>query len=318
MLAPQRHGSNKTQALLAARNPGMFGPFPPVLRSHFKELEGPLGDELLAVMVDNGNLSPRPLYGDADDKMTVSDVQAVMEENALPATTLGIMSAMCRLGAIHASRPDAKIVCKSPDNLQFFDEINRTIQDAGFIHVIRDPRAVWNSGRGTPRGPQSPHAAAAAWKKYHERVLTLSAQVSLQTIRFEDLLQDPSSELQRACSFLDVPFEPVMLDAHDSADARAASRANSQLWGNLDKPVQPDRASAWQRELPEREVEIVERTCRDLMDQFGYECVHPRHSLTDDDISFLPKIARQSAVRDPREHQIKHLRSVYEAHNLSF
>jgi hypothetical protein len=214
------------------------------------------------------------------------------------------------------NRGNAKILCKSPDNLLLIDEIADCVEDATFVHLVRDPRGVWNSGRGTVRGPQTPHASAMAWKDYHSQVLALAGRLSLHTVRFEDLLSQPEVELRQICSFLSVPFDPSMLNAHESPEARWAAQSSHQLWGNLDKPIQTGRANAWERELPAHEVEIVEAVCADVMAEFGYARTPPARSMTQAKIDSKPAIKAQPEDADPRRLQLAYLRKLYREHNL--
>ena len=64
LLAPQRHGSNKTQSLLAANHPDLYGPYPPLARQKFAAIEKALGQRLLSELTLNANLSPRNVRGD--------------------------------------------------------------------------------------------------------------------------------------------------------------------------------------------------------------------------------------------------------------
>jgi len=316
MLAPQRHGSNKTQSLLAANHPSLLGPFPPVLGHWFQPLEGPLGDGLVEAMVASANLSPRPSTSADGQAMSSGDVRATMAKESLPATILGITTAIYSTGASLINRGDARILCKSPDNLRFIDEITSDVQDATFLHLVRDPRGVWNSGRGTARGPQSPYASAIAWRDYHGKVLALKNEISLHTVRFEDLLAQPELELQQVCSFLGIPFAPEMLNAHESAESQWAAKSSKQLWGNLDKPIKKGRAEAWRQELPEEEIAIVEAACSDLMAQFAYSTTLPVRTLLPSDIDGKPTVAPQAADADPRQFQLEHLRELYMEHNV--
>ena len=316
MLAPQRHGSNKTQSLLTTDNPSLFGPFPPVLGHWFLPLAEALGDGLVEAMVATANLSPRPMSPSNGEAMSAAGVRATMAKEAIPGTVVGIMSAIYRTGAVLTNRANARVLCKSPDNLLLIEEITSCVEDATFVHLVRDPRGVWNSGRGTVRGPQSPHTSAMAWKDYHSEVLALRRRLSIHTMRFEDLLSQPEVELRQACSFLSVPFDPSMLNAHESSEARWAAQSSQQLWGNLDKPIQAGRASAWGRELPAEEVGIVEAVCADVMAEFGYARTLPARSLTQAQIDSKPAIEVQPEEADPRQPQLAHLRKLYKEHNL--
>ena len=58
MLAPQRHGSNKSQALLSTHHDSMFGPFPPVLRHRFVPLQAVLGCSCIIRVAAPGEPGP--------------------------------------------------------------------------------------------------------------------------------------------------------------------------------------------------------------------------------------------------------------------
>ena len=309
MLAPQRHGSNKTQSMLSSRNPALFGPYPPIPRRAFVQLESALGGDLLEAMVDNANLSPRPLVA-GPSPLEKEEVKALMRERNLPEDVLGISIALTLLAAKKSGQDDAMVLCKSPDNLGIAERHLDALHNAAFVHVIRDPRAVWNSGRGTPRGAQTPHAAAMAWADYHSRVLALAESTPILTLRYEDLMTNPEGELRRTCAFLDIPFLPEMLDDHGSVAMKQAADKNPRLWGNLAKPVQLDRISAWSRELPSEEIDIIENTCASLMEQFGYEALFPARPLTEEDRTMAPDLPAPDAGAEPRKEQLAHIQAL--------
>lgn len=309
MLAPQRHGSNKTQAMLSAQHPELHGPYPPLPRQAFMKLADSLGDRLLEEMTTNANLSPRPLLTKGESILP-EDVRKELKNRNLPEDVLGISIALTHLGARAHNRKNARILCKSPDNLDIAEKFQNGFQDTTFIHLIRDPRAVWNSARGTPRGPQTPHAAALKWADYHSRVLDLSRTLPLITLKYEDLMLKPEAELKRACTFLDIPFLSSMLEDHVSDAAQQAATKNPGLWGNLAKPVMLTRIDAWKNELPSQEVEIIENTCSQVMKAFGYNRTCSPSKLTQEQKEFKPLISNKEAVAEPRAEQLAHIASL--------
>jgi len=311
MLAPQRHGSNKTQSMLSANNPALFGPYPPLPRQAFIKMEAMLGNGLLDAMVHNANLSPRPLASNGSH-IGPKEVRLEMKKRGLPEDALGISIALCHVGARLSGQGEARILCKSPDNLEIVERYKDGFQDTAFIHLIRDPRAVWNSARGTPRGPQTPHASALKWADYHRRVTALSQEIPLITLTYEQLMLQPETELKRACAFLNVPFNADMLDDHGSSEAKKAAIANPGLWGNLAKPVLHNRIEAWKNELPQNEIDIVENSCASVMETFGYTPTFPSRELTEAEVDFKPEINSKALVDEPRKRQIKHIQGLQE------
>jgi len=311
MLAPQRHGSNKTQSMLASNNPALFGPYPPIPRRAFKSLETRLGKGLLDAMVQNANMSPRPLVPD-QPVLTGSELRHQLDIRNLPEDSLGISIALTLLAAKKSGQTKAMVLCKSPDNLEIAERHLHELENAAFIHVIRDPRAVWNSGRGTPRGPQTPHAAALNWADYHSRVLKLAESTPLVSLRYEDLMLNPESELRRACDFLGIPFHRAMLEDHGSDAMKQAAMKNPGLWGNLAKPIQQDRTTAWARELPSDEIDIIDNTCRKIMTTFDYEPMFTERKLSLADIALRPDTPPPPPDAEPRKEQLLHINQLKE------
>lgn len=305
MLAPQRHGSNKTQSLLSTNNPALHGPYPPVPRREFMALQGLAGPELVDAMTLSANLSPRPLVP-GGRLLSTAEVERERRERELPQDVLGISLAINLVGARLAGQGRARILCKSPDNLDIAERFGDRLVDAAFVHVIRDPRAVWNSGRGTARGPQSPHQSALKWADYHSRVAKLAKSTPLVTLKYEDLMARPADELRRACEFLNVPFTAEMLEDHGADELEHAAALNPELWGNLAKPIQHDRVSAWERELPSEEIDIVDNSCRAVMEAYGYEPRHPARPLTAADRSYRPELPPPAESAEPRRAQLTH------------
>ena len=238
MLAPQRHGSNKSQSLLSANHPDLYGPYPPLPRPQCMALEPQLGSQLLSELTLNANLSPRNVRTDGE-QLKPNEVEADLKERGLPFNSLGIMTAIYLIGAV--SRTPGRASSQSPTIWRSRNAMAQ-IDDAVFVHVIRDPRAVWNSGRGTPRGPQTPHQAALQWEDYHRRAVAIGQKHPCITLRYEDLMADTASELKRCCDFLGIPFLEAMLEDHLSKEAQSAAQTNAGLWGNLGKPVLKERA----------------------------------------------------------------------------
>ena len=314
MLAPQRHGSNKIQSLLSAKHPNLYGPYPPLPRSKWVALESQLGPQLLSELTLNANLSPRNVCADGE-QLRPEEVAAELKVRGLPFNSLGIMTAIYLIGARSAGRDGARILCKSPDNLAIADHHASQIDDAVFLHVIRDPRGVWNSGRGTPRGPQTPHQAALQWEDYHTRAAAIGQKHPCITLRYEELMADAASELKRCCDFLGISFRDEMLEDHLSKEAQSAAQTNPALWGNLDKPVLKERAQAWCQELPEEEIAIIDNSCRSTMERFGYTPVTAAAQLTDQQQTLTPSVTSKGTVKEPRRCQLIHLNHLQQALN---
>lgn len=155
-----------------------------------------------------------------------------------------------------ASRHDAPILTTTIHSR--FDRVVDLWPETKFVFLNRDPRAVARScvsmgwvGDAT-FGAQYWLEPIKRWLRLREK-LEPSRYVEL---RYEDLVRDPETELQRLCSLVGEDFEPGML----TVDERST-------YGKLD----PSLADAWRTKLSQRTIELIEWTCGELMDRFGYE-----------------------------------------------
>jgi hypothetical protein len=104
-------------------------------------------------------------------------------------------------------------------------------------------------------------------------------------IRFEDLLRGPSPVLQALCEFLELEWEPAMLDYHLHARERLSAELGDvfeagrhvsvaerlRIWRLVDRPPQLDRIERWRREMSEEDVRAFEAIAGETLQAFGYE-----------------------------------------------
>ena len=68
-------------------------------------------------------------------------------------------------------------------------------------------------------------------------------------VHFEDLVADTEGVLRRVCEFIDLEFDPVMLDYHERAEGRLAEKARELPRKN--RPNQSGRGAARQPQAGE-------------------------------------------------------------------
>jgi hypothetical protein len=134
------------------------------------------------------------------------------------------------------------------------------------IHLVRDGRAVFNSG--ISRGMR-PDAALKAWTRHARRSSTLLEKYipesALLTVRYEALASNPESELRRVCEFLGAEFSAQMLD-FAAADSHIAN-GNRMRFGHTSEIRLDER---WRDELPKPMLNYFERRAGMLNRQLGY------------------------------------------------
>ena len=139
--------------------------------------------------------------------------------------------------------------------------------DTRVILLLRDGRAVFNSG--ISRG-MSPKSALNAWIRHcrrSSRILTKHLPESaLLTVHYEDLATDPESQLKQICEFLGIDYQPQMLE-FGSAESHIAN-------GNRMRFVQSSEIKLderWREQLSAPMLRFFERHAGELNRELGYK-----------------------------------------------
>lgn len=86
------------------------------------------------------------------------------------------------------------------------------------------------------------YATVMAW--WEAQRALLPAQVHV--LRYEDLVQSPSAELQRLMAFLSLAVEPAQLDSHHASAART-HRINTPSYAQVVQPINASAVGRWKR-----------------------------------------------------------------------
>ncbi|MGF1524208.1 MAG: sulfotransferase [Leptolyngbyaceae cyanobacterium] len=186
-----------------------------------------------------------------------------------------------------AHRRSAKIIGeKTPNHVLYMPAIQTLFPNARFIHIVRDPRSVVNSWRSVPWSKGTVTGDAEMWRYYVSAAQRKppSEKNQLFTLHYEKLVLEPERTLRSLCQFLDLEFEPVMLDYHQKQSNLVNTRR--EPWkGNAVKPVSQDSLIKWQKELSHQEVAEIESIVWFEMQRLGYK---PQTHL----ISVLPTLTQ--------------------------
>jgi len=176
---------------------------------------------------------------------------------------------------------------KTPNYGTAIDRISALLPEARFVHLIRDGRDVAVSVRNLQFAPGGTvEALAEDWSARIARTRELGRRANhYLEIRYESLVTTPESTLRTVCGFLDLRFDPSLLEYHQRAGARLNEhegrvgldgrlviskeqrRENQRL--TLEVP-RIDRIGRWQRELSPDEVERFESVAGEWLDELGY------------------------------------------------
>jgi hypothetical protein len=107
-------------------------------------------------------------------------------------------------------------------------------------------------------------------------------------VRYEDLVLDTEPVLRRVAEFIELPWDPCMLDYHETAaermqemnrDHERVGRKRGVLTGEermkahalTSAPPQADRTAVWKTDMDPDDVATFERMAGDLLTELGYE-----------------------------------------------
>lgn len=175
---------------------------------------------------------------------------------------------------------------KTPYNLLGMTLIQRHFPEARFVHIVRDGRDVALSMAPVWFGPGDVAGVARHWSRMLASARREAAQVPFYAeVRYEELVRQPAATLSCLCEFLELEWEPAMLDYHRVAgrrlaeelrDVRAAGRLVSReerlaIHRRVASPPQPDRVECWRTEMSRADREAFEAVAAPTLRAFGYE-----------------------------------------------
>jgi hypothetical protein len=176
---------------------------------------------------------------------------------------------------------------KTPGYVKEMPRIQRVLPEARFVHIIRDGRDVSLSHLRMNWGPESYAESARLWRNRIRKARKQAPRINnYMEIHFEQLVADTEGVLRQVCDFVELEFDPVMLDYHERAEGRLAEKARELPRKN--RPPQPaearleshklakepprsDRVGMWRERMTEEEIAEYEAVAGDMLVELGYE-----------------------------------------------
>ncbi|WP_454021050.1 sulfotransferase family protein [Azospirillum sp. Marseille-Q6669] len=196
-------------------------------------------------------------------------------------------SALKVIADVRGAAPGDWVGWHEPWTVEFFPLLARAYPDAHFIVMLRDPRAIINSNQAAltqehldPDEVGQVLSYARHWRKLVAFVERMRADPifdgRLYVGTHDRLVSEPEPVLRSMCQFLDLEFDPRMLDTDNIVDYATGGtwRGNS----SFDKVVTGFSAQTtdrWKSKLPTVILQATEFLCGPEMVRVGYEPVTP-------------------------------------------
>lgn len=113
-----------------------------------------------------------------------------------------------------------------------------------------------------------PVTMSKLWVRAAEAGDALAGHPRFMQLRFEDLIEQPETQVRALCAFLGVPFQPTMLDV--------PVVGSSQRPDDAGKGFSRHSLESWRTALAPAEIAIVERLTHARMARHGYAPINPR------------------------------------------
>jgi hypothetical protein len=196
---------------------------------------------------------------------------------------------------------------KTPANRNHVDEIFARFPEAKLLVTLRDPRAILATQIALEKTRQtkrlSVYYVIAHWRVAAKLALEVRAgDVPGLFVQFEQLVGDPVTVMKAICDYLEINFDPAVVLSPTKIGEPWGGNSTAQI---AFSQVSAEPASRWEMELSEDEIGWVERHCRDLMPEFGYQ---PRLSQRT-----LRHFAKPIRGERPREYLKSRLYSIRDA-----
>lgn len=161
----------------------------------------------------------------------------------------------------------------TPNNVIYTTTLFDLFPDAKMIHLIRDGRAVAASVMKLDWGPNTINVAASWWTQAVAHGLAAESCFGaerVKQVRYETLIVKPEETLQDICAFLQIEYQPEMVDGTGFKVPAFSSQGHTLVGRKLEA----DRATAWQQELTPRQIEIFESLAGNLLRCLGYDLMY--------------------------------------------
>jgi len=174
------------------------------------------GTSLIEQMLDAHSL----VHG-AGERGELQLVASAMAQQPMNTPTLNKLANLY-LDRIRPLAPNSKYITdKMPNNFMFLEEVRRLFPSARIIHCTRNPAdaglsCLFQNFKDTLDWTSSP-TDIADWYRQYIRLMDhwqTNSPLARITVPYEALVKSPETWTRRILDFLDLPFEPAVLEPH--------------------------------------------------------------------------------------------------------
>ncbi len=192
-----------------------------------------------------------------------------------------------RVGATHFGE-------KTPEHTGHLPRIGQLYPEAKLVAIYRDGRDVAASLSRMPWMTSNVYVNFMVWV-YYNRILLAARErgrANMYFVRYEDIVADPEAELSKVLEFLELPYESSVARGCGNRDG-IPEREYGWKERALGR-ISTDRVGAFQSQLSESDVAVLERLGKTTLRALDYDLV------TDGNAPLPPKVLLSLAYQMSR------------------
>jgi len=221
-------------------------------------------------------------YSNSDLSKYLSEAVSILNNCGNNLTSMEIFSCFC---TYETKKHGKKIACEqTPKNIYYVNEILKTLPNTKFINMYRDPRDIMLSQKrkwrrrflGAKQVPlfretfrswlnYHPIIMAKLWNSAINKSLEFSDENHFLNVKFEDLLNNSESQIQRICQFINIDYQEEMQKVPHEGSSSGVDKINKI---GIDKSKQANWDNGG---LNNGEIGICQSICDTNMLKLGYE-----------------------------------------------
>jgi Sulfotransferase family len=161
---------------------------------------------------------------------------------------------------------------KTPLYITFMEPIAARLPEARFVHLVRDGRDVTLAYLERDKGPATVAEGAFHWRLRVTRGRDSGRRLGGDRYRefhYEDLIDDTEGVVRQICEFLDLEFQPSMLEYAGTSESFLAEAKNPDDHQHL--TMAPTKGLVdWHTEMTAKDLALFEAIAGDALEELGY------------------------------------------------
>lgn len=163
---------------------------------------------------------------------------------------------------------------KDPRSIEYLPLLARAFPGIHILHIMRDPRDVLSSKKKAQWSKDQPPLRHIFANRVQLRMGRQAGRNLLgpqyMELVYEELIGNAPAVLKRICAFLQIEYDPTMLDFAESSQGLVSASEMDWKKETLG-PLLSKNAGKWKKGLTPWEVALTERTCTEVFRLVGYQ-----------------------------------------------